>query len=161
MGPGDSQFPLRALDPTARMQQLPAAAAGLTLSWDLCRIFPPELLIPSRLGKLRLGKSNGFGMEGRENGSQEGQGWRSLCGGLLRSCWDVKCGRVSKMDNGLSDKKKKKGILIFILSQCPKNNLQQHLKGQASKSPPPSPKTSIPLGLGLEIHQHCSGAGPI
>lgn len=103
VGPGDSQFPLRALDPTAHTQQLPAAAAGLTLDWDLCRIFPLELLIPSRLGKLRLGKSNGFGMEGRENEPQEGQGWRSLRGGLLRSCWDVKCGRVSKMDNGLSD----------------------------------------------------------
>lgn len=43
---------------------------------------------------------------------------------------------------------KKKGILIFILSQRPKNNLQQHLKGQASKSPPPSPK-----------NQHLSGFG--
>lgn len=43
---------------------------------------------------------------------------------------------------------KKKGILIFILSQRPKNNLQQHLKGQASKSPPPSPKNQHPSGFG-------------
>lgn len=62
------------------------------------------------------------------------------------------------MDNGLSDKKKKN--LLFILSQCPKNNLQQHLKGQASKSPPPSPKSSIPLGLGLGIQEQCHGAEP-
>lgn len=27
---------------------------------------------------------------------------------VLLELWDVKCGRVTKMDNGLSDKKKKK-----------------------------------------------------
>lgn len=34
-------------------------------------------------------------------------------GGLLRSCWDVKCGRATKMDNGLSDKKERNSDLYF------------------------------------------------
>jgi len=31
---------------------------------------------------------------------------------------------------------KNEGILVYILSESPKNNLQQHLKGPASKQHP-------------------------
>lgn len=42
------------------------------------------------------------------------------------------------------DSDKNKEIPICILSKCPKNNLQQHLKGQASKyHPPPLPKQHL------------------
>lgn len=62
LGSGDSQFLLQALDPAAHAAD--PSCSCWALNWDLCRIFPQELLIPLRLGKLKLGKSNGFGMEG-------------------------------------------------------------------------------------------------
>lgn len=59
--------------------------------------------------------------------------------GLFLVRGDAERSRVSKMYNEVSGKNKE--ILIYILSKRPKNNLQQHLKGQASKyHPPPSPR---------------------